>query len=108
MQTHDDTNHGLRELFLEQLRGRADSAEKAGASLITAGSPDEEPLGQWKASNGMHVKHMPDDEQGILRISAGGGEHLPVTMNYLVIRGPVGQCIDLLEKALVALRESPE
>lgn len=108
MQTHDDTNHGLRDRFLDQLRNRADAAEKAAASLSAAGGPGEEPLGAWKASNGMHVKHMPDDEQGILRISAGGGENLPVTMNYLVIRGPVGQCIDLLEKALVALRESPE
>jgi hypothetical protein len=108
MQTHDDNNHGLRQRFLDELRSRADRSEKAGAAVITAGAPDEKPLAQWKASNGMHVRHLPDDEQGILRISAGGGEHLPVTLNYLVVRGPVGQCIELLEKALVALRESPE
>ena len=119
MQTHDDNNHGLRERFLSELRNRADRSEKAGAAAITAGAPDEKPLAQWKASNGMHVRHLPDDglhgssrtlivEQGILRISAGGGDHLPVTLNYLVVRGPVGKCIELLEKALVALRESPE
>lgn len=48
------------------------------------------------------------DPQGILRLSIGGGEHLPVTMNYVVVRGKIGQCIELLEKALVALRECPE
>jgi hypothetical protein len=42
------------------------------------------------------------------RLSIGGGEHLPVTLNYVVVRGKIGQCIDLLEKALVALRECPE
>jgi hypothetical protein len=41
-------------------------------------------------------------------LSIGGGEHLPVTMNYVVVRGKIGQCIELLEKALVALRECPE
>lgn len=108
MQTHDDNNHGLRQRFLNELRGRADRAEKASASVIAAGSENEKPLASWKSSNGVHVKHLPDDEQKILRISAGGGDHLPVTMNYVVIRGPVGQCIELLEKVLVALRESPE
>lgn len=106
MQTHYDNQHDLD--FLEKLRGRADAAEKAKASLITVGQLDEPLLGKWKATNGMHVRHMPDDEQGILRISCGGGDHLPVTMNYMTIRGPVSQCIDLLEKALVALRECPE
>ena len=108
MQTHSDSNHDLRSRFLNELRGRADKAERAAAAAITAGEKDEKELGSWKASNGMHCRHMPDDPQGILRISAGGGESLPVTMNYLVIRGKVGECIDLLEKALVALRECPE
>ncbi len=104
MMTHENSNHS----FIERLRERAEKAEKAAASTITAGGDNERELARWKASNGLHVRHMPDDEQGILRISCGGGEHLPVTMNYLVIRGGVGKCIELLEKALVALRESPE
>jgi hypothetical protein len=105
MQTHSDTAHTK---FIDELRSRADKAEKASASVITAGEKDEKELASWKASNGVHCRHLPDDPQKILRISIGGGEDLPITMNYLVIRGKVGQCIDLLEKALVALRECPE
>lgn len=73
-----------------------------------AGASVEQELGSWKASNGIHCRHMPDDEQGILRLSIGGGDHLPSKMNYVVVRGKIGQCIELLEKALVALRECPE
>ena len=104
MQSHEDSQHR----FIEQLRERAARARKAEASVITAGEKNEKELGSWKASNGVHCKHLPDDPQGILRLSIGGGEHLPVTMNYLVVRGKIGKCIELLEKALIALRECPE
>ena len=106
MQTHYDNNH--QSAFIDALRDRAAKAEKAAASVIAAGEKDEQELGSWKASNGVHCRHLPDDPQGILRMSIGGGEHLPVTMNYVVVRGKIGQCIELLEKALVALRECPE
>lgn len=106
MQTHYDKNH--QNAFIESLRERAAKAEKAAASVIAAGEKDEQELSSWKASNSVHCRHLPDDPQGILRLSIGGGEHLPVTMNYVVVRGKIGQCIDLLEKALVALRECPE
>lgn len=108
MQTHEDNLHSFRNRFIDKLRERADRAEKSGAAVITSGANGEKELGSWKASNGIHCRHMPDDEQGILRISIGGGEDLPVTLNYLVVRGKIGQCISLLEKALVALRECPE
>jgi len=104
MQTHEDSQHK----FIAELRERAAKANTAAASVIAAGEKDEQELGSWKASNGVHCRHLPDDPQGILRLSIGGGEHLPVTMNYVVVRGRVGQCIELLEKALVALRECPE
>lgn len=104
--THENSSHSSG--FIERLQQRADLAERAAASTIAAGASVEEELGAWKASNGIHCRHMPDDEQGILRLSIGGGDHLPAKMNYLVIRGKVGQCIELLEKALVALRECPE
>ena len=104
MQTHGDAEHN----FITRLRERAANANAAAASVITAGEKDEQELGSWKASNGVHCRHLPDDPQGILRLSVGGGEHLPVTMNYVVVRGKIGQCIELLEKALVALRECPE
>jgi hypothetical protein len=104
MQTHEDSQHK----FIAELRERAAKANTAAASVIAAGEKDEQELGSWKASNGVHCRHLPDDPQGILRLSIGGGEHLPVTMNYVVVRGKIGQCIELLEKALVALRECPE
>lgn len=104
--THEDSSHDGG--FIQRLRERAELAERAAASTIAAGSSVEQELGSWKASNGIHCRHMPDDEQGILRLSIGGGDHLPQKMNYVVIRGKVGQCIELLEKALVALRECPE
>lgn len=106
MQTHYDDQHSRD--FMEKLRQRAAEGQKSNASQITTGKPGEEPLARWKASNGMHVTHMPDDEQKILRVSCGGGDNLPVRMEYLTIRGPVGDCIALLEKAIAALRESPE
>jgi len=108
-QTHEDESHEtFKKLFLAELQERALKAEQASASVITAGEKHEKELGSWKASNGVHCRHLPDDPQGILRISCGGGEHLPVTMNYVVVRGKIGQCIGLLEKALAALRECPE
>lgn len=107
MQTHTDESHEAFR-FMQELKQRAAQAAVAKTSQITTGYEDEKPLGKWKGSNGVHVVHMPDDEQGILRISLGGGEQLPVTMNYLTIRGRVGECIALLEKAIVALRECPE
>jgi hypothetical protein len=104
MQTHEDSQH----IFMQELRERAAKARSASASVIAAGEKNEKELGSWKASNGVHCSHLHDDPQGILRLSIGGGEHLPVTMNYVVVRGKIGQCIELLEKALVALRQCPE
>jgi hypothetical protein len=106
MQTHYDKNH--QSAFIDTLRERAAKAKESAASVITAGEDNEQELASWKASNGVHCRHLPDDSQGILRLSIGGGEHLPVTLNYVVVRGKIGECIELLEKALVALRECPE
>ena len=107
MQTHEDDLH-FRSQFIEELKNRAEKAKQAAASLLTSGAESEEELGRWKGKNGMHCRHLPPDPQDILRISIGGGNHLPVTMNYCVIRGTVGQCIALLEMAISALRECPE
>lgn len=106
MQTHYDDQH--KKEFLELLEARARLSKAIKASEITTGKDSEKPLASWKASNGIHVTHMPDDEQGILRISCGGGDTLPLKLNYLVIRGRVGECIDLLEMAIAGLRECPE
>lgn len=107
MQTHDDYSH-KKSVFLRELKMRANRMLRERQSEITAGSPDEQTLAQWNASNGMQVVHRPDDPHGVLRISIGGGPDTPVRLDYCTIRGGVGKCIDLLEKAIAALRESPE
>lgn len=103
MQTHADDQHK----FMLELRRRAEESMKNRQSEITTGEPEEKPLASWK-SNGLQVVHMPDDKQGILRISIGGGDHLPAVVNYCTIRGKVGQCIGLLERAIAALKDCPE
>jgi hypothetical protein len=105
MQTHYDDQHDIG--FIDRLRRRAEVAKAASASTIAAGAKDEE-LGRWKSTNGMHAIHLSDDEQRILRISIGGGDHLPVTMNYVTYRGNTGECLKLLRMAIAALNECPE
>lgn len=102
MQTHRDAEH---ETFMERLRERADAAQKAKASTLTGGEPGEDPLFSGQASNGVHVKVLPDEEQGIIRVSLGGGDHLPVHLDYCVIRGPIGKTIELVEISLAAMKE---
>lgn len=105
MQTHRSHDHD--HLFTKRLEERADEAVAAGASTVAAGRPGEQPLAEWQASNGVHVHHMVDDEQKILRISVGGGDNLPVPMTYTTFRGDRLECIKLLSKAIYALREGP-
>lgn len=105
MQSHADELH--ERSFMERLRERADTMTANHQSQITAGKEGEESLAEWKAK-GVFCRHMPDDEQGILRISVGGcGEGAPIEMNYCTIRGGVGACIQLLEKAIRALKQAP-
>ena len=102
-ESHEDNSH--RTAFMDRLRERADQMKQDKASEIAGGKDDEEPLATWD-HGGVQVRHLPDDEQGILRISLGGGR-TPVPLNYCVIRGDLGQCIELLEKAMEALRAAP-
>lgn len=103
MQTHEDDSHFE---FLNRLRERAETMVRGKASEITAGKEGEDPLATWRDGS-MYVTHMPPDEQGILRVSIGGGV-TEVNLDYCVIRGGVGACIALLERAIEALRKSPE
>lgn len=102
MQTHDDFSH---EDFFKRLLERANDSVENRRSEITTGKPDERPLSSWRA-RGVECVHLPPDEQGILRISIGGG-HPHVELNYCNFRGDLGKCISLLEKALKAMRSAP-
>ena len=103
MQTHRDGD--FRRNWLDTLSKKADAMVKNKQSEITAGKDGEKPLAEWKHGK-VTCRHMPDDEHGILRISIGGGE-TPFQTDYCVIRGKVGQCIDLLQRAIQALRRAP-
>jgi len=107
MQTHDDDQHPKPGLFLAHLQARAELSKSLGRAEITAGAPEEEPLETWKDGT-FHVRQLPNDQQGILRISIGGGDHLPVQLNYAVFRGDHEACVTLLERALEALRARPK
>lgn len=54
----------------------------------------------------MYCVRRPDDEQGILRISVGGGVQT-VDVNYCVYRGDLAKCLHLLRMAICALEECP-
>lgn len=103
----DFRGKSLSEKFMAELQGRATEIKQQERSKITGGSDGEPILNRWQ-SNGVEVVQRPDDPQGILRISVGGGDDLPVSLNYLVFRGDRGQCVDLLRKALKALESDPE
>ena len=100
MQTHDDLQH-RDDPYMRRLKERADEAMRNSASQITAGYPNEKAIDEYLA-NDVYVTQRPDDEQGILRISVGGGVRNR-NVNYCVFRGDRKRVIDLLKKAVVAL-----
>jgi hypothetical protein len=103
MQTHRDSDSNR---FMERLIERAKDDRAAGRSNITGGKEGEESIAEWKA-RGVHVRQLPDDEQGILRISIGGSQDTSFPLNYLVFRGKQSACIELLREALIALQKGP-
>jgi len=98
MQTHNDSDS----LFMDRLKERATKMANDKLSEITAGKDDEKVRDEWEHDD-MHVTHRPDDEQGILRISIGGGIR-EAQFDYCVFRGDRIECMAMLEKALAALR----
>ena len=106
-QSHENMSHDQNQ-FMDELKRRAEKGRQSGNASITAGSEGEPVLASWRGKNGVEVVHRPKDPQGILRISVGGGRDTPVKLDYCTIRGGVGACIELLEKAIEALKESPE
>lgn len=116
MQTHDDASHfppdafpmksyeDQQREFLKRLEERAAEMVRDKKSEITAGRNDEQTLAEWNF-RGIGVRQLPDDEQGILRISIGGDVN--VNINYCVFRGNRQACINLLRDALVALQQKP-
>lgn len=103
MATHADKDHELRREFMKELELRAEIME----DLVKNTIQNEPVLADWK-HHGVRCQLLPDDRQGILRISIGGGPDTPVRGDYCNIRGDVGKCIALLERAVEALKRCPE
>lgn len=102
MESHqDDDSLQLDPKFWPRLQRRAEGMKEYGLSQITGGKPDEPVLDQWQHGV-MHIIQRPDDEQGILRISIGGGVK-GADLDYCVFRGKRQQCLDLLRAAVRAL-----
>ena len=96
MQTHRDKD--FDDGLLERLTGRAEKMTASRENEITAGREGEEPIRSWRFDN-VHVQKMPDDLDGLLRISLGG----PGEYTYCVFRGDRERCRRLLIHALRAL-----
>jgi len=103
MQTHSDSD--FRRDWLKSLEEKAELMKSKGESKITAGEEGEEVLAEWK-SHKVSVRHLPEDEHGILRISIGESEE-PLPLAYCVFRGNHGACCNLLRKALAAMEKGP-
>ena len=102
MGSHIDDDHAARREFLKELNLRAEIMSELSRNDLQDGNV----LADWR-HDGMRCQLLPDDRQGILRISIGGGEDIPVG-DYCNIRGDIGKCIRLLERAVVALKQHPE
>ena len=104
MGSHRDTDHAeARREFLKELEIRADVMTSLSKNTLQ----NEKPLLSWE-HEGVTCQLLPDDRQKILRISIGGGPNLPASGDYCNIRGDVGACVALLERALTALKACPE
>ena len=103
MQSHSDSD--ARTGWLNSLKKKAEKMKTAGLSEITSGKPEEEVLAEWE-SHKVNVRHLPDDEHGILRISIGESEE-PIPFAYCVFRGDCNACCNLLRKALAAMMKRP-
>lgn len=106
MQTHDDRDFRSpipepKEHFEAKLERRANRMVRDHSSQITAGRPGERAEASWMAC-GIHVTKLPDDEQGILRVSVGGGV-AGFDADYCVFRGDQRRCVGLVRAALNAL-----
>jgi len=91
-----------RKDFLRELKIRAEVMESLSKNTLQ----NEPVLLDWK-HDGIRCQLLPDDRQKILRISIGGGDDLPIKGDYCNIRGDIGKCIALLERAITALKKHP-
>lgn len=108
MESHVNREHFNRasEEFLQSLKQKADKMTLEGKNTIAVGKPEEHPLTEYDSENGVFVRRMPEDEHGIIRVSVGGGDNLPVKGDYCTFRGNAKQAVKLLHKAIQAIEQA--
>jgi hypothetical protein len=107
--SHPDYDRHSRERtqdVLKALEQKAAILKVTGGSSITAGKVGEAPKLEYTSGNGVHIRHLPDDEHGLIRISIGGGDAIPINADYCVFRGNPSECLKLLKKAIRAVEEA--
>ena len=87
---------------MANLTERMKEATAAGKNLITAGRDGETLLFRQTAS-GMHVQRLPDDPDGVVRISIGVPEW-DAMQAYLAFRGDPARVFDLLQRSVKVMR----
>jgi hypothetical protein len=98
MGTHFDSDHGKKRDVLQELRLKSELLTELGKNRVT----NDRVLEEWQHC-GVRVQMLPDDEQGVLRISIGGHpDHKP--SEYCNFRGDQGRCISLLQRCLAAMQ----
>lgn len=103
MGSHQDMDHGERRRIIEELRLKSELMTELGANRTTA---DGDVLEESEV-DGLRVQKKPDDERGVLRISIGGHPAIERS-SYCNFRGDRRACIELLERALYAMKQEPE
>lgn len=100
MGSHMDRDHREEDqsTVLERLRLKAELMTELNKNTVTRDRVVEE----WKY-DGIRVQMLPDDPDGVLRISIGGHPEFEHS-EYCNFRGDQGRCIALLERCLAAMR----
>lgn len=98
-QSHDDRTHPTSEWY-KQLEEKADEMTRKRENEITAGRKGENQLAEWTHER-LQVTRLPNDDLGVLRISVGG---IPDGTAYCNFRGDPESCLEVLERAAVAMR----
>jgi len=98
MASHSDSDHEMKARVLDELRMKAELMEDLGKNDLALGNVQSE-----SRLDGIHIRQLPPDKQGVLRLSIGGRPDMEGTQ-YLTYRGDTRQCVELLEQALSAIK----
>ena len=98
MGSHQDIDHDFKKKILDELKAKSEVLSDLGKNRVT----NDRVVEEWVHAR-MRVQMLPDDQQGVLRISIGGHPDLHPS-DYCNFRGDQGKCIALLETALAAMK----